>query len=211
MQPGLIEVYDRQRKGAARKGKVLGVCVHTTGTGVVEAAKSKSLDPTYEAVRRYLRPGEPFAHAVIGTDGRVVQVAPFERIAWHAGITDAQAKLYASGAWRKRVAPEALALWDARWPGKKGPLDIVAGPWNHTLIGVELVPTGSAKYVGADKVYTGAQYESLVLLIDGLREMFGDLVLVGHEDIEPLERCNAGGGWDPGAMRLEPWFDWGRL
>ena len=32
--------------------------------------------------------------------------------------------------------------------------------------------------------------------------------LLGHEDITPLSRCDKNGGWDPGALREKPYFDW---
>lgn len=32
--------------------------------------------------------------------------------------------------------------------------------------------------------------------------------LVGHEDVSPITRHTSDGGWDPGALRSEPWFDW---
>ena len=35
--------------------------------------------------------------------------------------------------------------------------------------------------------------------------------LVGHEDIEPLERWNKQGGWDPGALRVKPKFVWASI
>ena len=35
--------------------------------------------------------------------------------------------------------------------------------------------------------------------------------LVGHEDIEPLERWNRQGGWDPGGLREKPKFFWPRI
>lgn len=32
--------------------------------------------------------------------------------------------------------------------------------------------------------------------------------LLGHEDLTPIARCDRNGGWDPGALRDEPYFDW---
>jgi N-acetyl-anhydromuramyl-L-alanine amidase AmpD len=32
--------------------------------------------------------------------------------------------------------------------------------------------------------------------------------LLGHEDITPLSRHDKNGGWDPGALREKPFFDW---
>lgn len=194
---------------AKRKRPLRGIVVHTAGTGVVERARETGAQPLDVALRAYARAGAVFPHAVIGQDGRIVQVAEWERIAWHAGLTDEQRKLYETGAWRQRVPLEALALWDARWPGRRGPLDIVPGPWNETTIGIELVPAGAAKYVGAGGVYARAQLAALRILLAALRERLGaGLVVVGHEDLEPLERWDAHGGWDPGALRAQPWLRW---
>jgi N-acetyl-anhydromuramyl-L-alanine amidase AmpD len=32
--------------------------------------------------------------------------------------------------------------------------------------------------------------------------------LLGHEDLTPLSRHDKSGGWDPGALRPAPYFDW---
>jgi hypothetical protein len=32
--------------------------------------------------------------------------------------------------------------------------------------------------------------------------------LLGHEDLKPISRHDKGGGWDPGYLRDEPYFDW---
>ncbi len=31
--------------------------------------------------------------------------------------------------------------------------------------------------------------------------------LVGHEDVDILERMDSHGGWDPGYLRAQPYFD----
>jgi len=196
------------RRGERRRQPLAAICVHTTGTGVVQAAKETGRPTLAVALAAYAKPSAPYPHAVVGQAGEVVQVAPWDRVAWHAGVTDRQRRDYESGAWRQRVPLDALARWDARWPGKRGPLEVVPGPWNETTIGIEMIPLGSAKYVGASKVYAPETIAALRELVAHLRAALGPLPLVGHEDLEPLERWDAHGGWDPGALRENPWFDW---
>ncbi len=65
-------------------------------------------------------------------------------------------------------------------------------------------------------LFTRAQHESaLGLAIDaGNRHGFPDgwratSRLLGHEDVDPIERSDVGGGWDPGFLRVSPYFDLG--
>jgi hypothetical protein len=32
--------------------------------------------------------------------------------------------------------------------------------------------------------------------------------LLGHEDLNPIQRSAKGEGWDPGGLRERPWFAW---
>lgn len=205
------------RPGPDRRLPIAMVVVHTTGTGIVQAARDAKRDPLDEALRRYRRVGGVFPHYVIGTSGRTVQVASEDVIAWHVGIESPQWVQYETGVWTRRVAPSALEAWQDRWPGRQSPLDLLpmdgarrARP-NDVSIGVELVPTGSAKYTGPGKVYTGEQYQALAELLADIAARRGHMPVLGHEDLEPLDRWDRGGGWDPGALRADPWFDWRRV
>jgi N-acetyl-anhydromuramyl-L-alanine amidase AmpD len=63
-------------------------------------------------------------------------------------------------------------------------------------------------------LFTEAQHRALVALGRDLAARHGWPAgwgrtprLVGHEDVQLLERQDAGGGWDPGALRAKPYID----
>lgn len=180
-----------------------GLCIHQTGRGIVERAKQSGADPLSFALSFYA--GSPaFAHYLIGWKGETFQIALDNERAPHAGISRRERKLYRSGAWKKKVSPAALDLWQRRWPFQD-PTELypTTSP-NDSYLGVELLPL-------ADRTFTDAQYRALVALWRDIEDRHGiDLLddgrLVGHEDIEPLSRWNKGGGWDPGALRRKPRF-----
>lgn len=62
-------------------------------------------------------------------------------------------------------------------------------------------------------LFTQAQHDSAAALYRLLRERHGwpegppGPRLVGHEDVQPIERHDKGGGWDPGSRRARPYWD----
>jgi len=196
--------------------KAFGVMVHTAGRGVLDKAKEWGVSPLKAAERIYTRKGASFAHYVIGHDGTILQIADEIEMAWHSGMPNEQRVLYTSGAWTGKVPPTALARWKAKWAGRKAPTDLypTSSP-NACYIGIELVPESTA-------TFTPQQYDKCGALIcdiatrHGFMKTFIDATfpsprLVGHEDIEPLERWDKNGGWDPGALREVPKFDWNKI
>ena len=55
---------------------------HFTGTGSLQAAVNELMDEHIKAS----------AHLIIGRNGGVVQLMPFDRIAWHAGVSEYQGR-----------------------------------------------------------------------------------------------------------------------
>lgn len=199
------------RTGRLRpRGRLHGLCVHTTGRGVVSRAAREERDPIDVALGIYSSPGAAFPHYVIGGTGKLALVADELVRAWAAGRSADEVSAYRGG-WARGGSPVA-ALWRAAWPDPESPLDLCPDP-NGVLLHVELVPTPTAGYMDA-------QYETLAALVADVwtRYQLGDLEgaraagrLVGHEDVNPLARSDTGGGWDPGALRSRPRFDWQRL
>jgi N-acetyl-anhydromuramyl-L-alanine amidase AmpD len=155
---------------------------------------------------RYYAASGTFAHYVIGYDGTIWATAPEERVAYHAGWSREQA------AWAGWRAP---AWWASVWGAARTPRELLppraAGP-NSRSIGIELL--GALR----DSGFTDAQYRALGDLSADLERRYRlglaappNVRLLGHEDLNPITRSNAGGGWDPGAHRRNPVFSWDRV
>lgn len=191
-----------------------GFCIHTTGSGVPKTARDHGISPIEAALNYYCSPGANFPHYVIDSTGKTVQVADELVRARHAGIEFDDRVLYLSGDWRARVDQSTLARWSNRWNGKKSPLGLFPSKSpNEDYLGCELIPQLSPLPNGS--LFTDEQYGALkALLVDVARryniKLVGDR-LVTHEDLEPLQRWNHQGGWDPGALRENPTFLWEKL
>jgi hypothetical protein len=120
--------------------------------------------------------------------------------------------------------------WRQRWPGRDNPLELLPGTKtaNSCYIHVECVPCVyhfKSKLITADGAepmraglrFTQAQHDAVALLaVDIARrngwpadeEWWRTPRLLGHEDLTPIARCDPKGGWDPGSLRDEPYFDW---
>jgi hypothetical protein len=206
------------KKGRTRRGRLHGVIAHTPGSTIVDRAQKKGHEPFEYVVEHYGRPESNWPTYVIGYDGRIAQITDEEQVTHHAGVDKAERRAFLSGAWRRDC--ERHKLWDAFWNprGVLNPTDLYhlsegAGV-NDAFIGVEilpLVPTPKGLR------YTEAQHEAFASLacdIVARHAIFDEdpaRVVLGHEDVNPLTRFNGGGGWDPGGLRTQPWFDWPRV
>src|SRR5581483_11667953 len=124
---------------------------------------------------------------------------------------------------------KVVALWKARWPDFKSPAHLFPGPSpNQVYVGIEMIPlTGAAAQPApllsndVARKYTDAQHQAVARLIADVAARWSLALdeicdpkkgrLVGHEDLNPVERSDAGGGWDPGALRDVARFDWDYL
>jgi hypothetical protein len=227
---------DLRFRPATEWGSPWGLGVHTTGRGLADRLVEKlGREPTvYEvtaaALEYYARSPFPPGY-VIGPLGRsqLYQVTGDDRVALHigGGFRDE----YLSGRWEQLVSPALLEAWRARWPGRESPQHLFPGPSaNEALIGVELVPTthvADVEPAGPGETFTLEQYDALSSLSADLEVRHGwpngwrrTARLGGHEDYGPLgrkpdgsgmHRFDAGGGWDPGALRDVPRFRWDRI
>lgn len=203
------------RGGRARSSAIYGLVLHTTGSGIVDRAVSRGLDPLAHAVDYYLDPDSYHPHYVVGWDGKIVQIADESIRAPHVGF--GERALFLSGEWVSEVKPALLALWRASWPAFPSPAHLFPGPSpNDVYVGAELLPIAPGRaepaYPGA--TFTLAQHQAAVLLAVDVAVRQGLPAgwtagprLVGHEDLNPITRGDAGGGWDPGALRASPRLD----
>lgn len=198
--------------------KPWGMCVHTTGRGVVESARRTGRAPEDVAIRIYLKSQRGELHDyrwggptyLIDHGGAIYQMAPDRCLTAHAGSTDRPH--YLDGSWAHRATPATLRHWRAAWPGHRSPQHLYpAKSANISYVGVEVIPLG-AGLGGAPRargeLFALAQYEALARLGRDLAARHGwpdDWArgprLVGHEDVQPLRRQDSGGGWDPGHLR----------
>jgi hypothetical protein len=198
------------RHAAKRTLPVYGVCVHTTGSGPATKARAGSRSPLQVALDYYVHGGEGFPHYLIGYDGTIHTICDEAYIAWHAGWATRGGK----SRWSNWTAP---AWWSSVWRrwNARAPADLLpphAQSPNSVYVGAELLADASGWG------FTDAQYDALArLAVDVFRRHGIPLTeppnpsLLGHEDVEPIERANAQGGWDPGAHRTVPKFSWSRL
>lgn len=139
------------------------------------------------------------------------------------------------GAWELDLPADLVAAWRARWPGWANPLDLLPGTdsANAPYVHLELIPcvfyedghlVTAAEPMRAGLRFTHAQHDLVVALAHDLADRKGwhkpdappgtppwwrTPRLLGHEDVTPLSRHDKRGGWDPGALRADAYFDWG--
>lgn len=208
----------------ARKRTPWGLLLHTTGGGITAKAKREGRKPIDVAIEYYISSqngangytwGGPAY--VLDHDGTLYQIAPDDAVTHHAGGTNGAS--YRAGTWTGRLSAEAVAQWKKRWPERAHPYALFpsASP-NIDYVGVEMIPVGDGfgEPMRKGLRFTRAQHNTAIALgVEmGLRHQWApgwanaaSGRLVGHEDVDPLERSDANGGWDPGANRAAPYFD----
>lgn len=206
----------------ALKQQMWGYLAHTTGGGITAKAKKYGKDPLAVAIEAYIAMqngsegylwGGP--HYVIPHDGSIHQLAPDDLMMNHCG--GGNRGRYFDGTWRS-VFAVATSQWDAKWgPRFKHPYTLFPSRSpNQDYIGVELIPVGDGfgTPMAPGLRFTREQHDACAALGKDLGTRHGwpadwqhSNRFVGHEDVDPLNRADAGGGWDPGYLRAKPYFD----
>ncbi len=213
--------------GQNRSMAPYGAAVHTTGSGLPAAAMAAGEDPVQAGIRTYLSSKGPTY--LIGWNGKPVAVARDESIkTWHIGVEGEEMVPLQTGTWRQLVAPATAREWDKRWGAGKNPLSIdgttnrsliPSNSPNDALIGIEMIPvTGDGRNFWATPMRPGLRFTRAQH--DGARDLIADMArryrwpagwertrVFGHEDLNPIRRNDAGGGWDPGRLRAAPYVD----
>jgi N-acetyl-anhydromuramyl-L-alanine amidase AmpD len=212
---------DNLKAASPRSGGVYGIAVHQTGESIVEEAIKKGVDPLQHAIAYYDSPGAYYAHYVVGHDGTIAQITDEGLKAPHIGFLREDHDAFLDGSWASRLPDALVTRWRARWPDFKSPADLFPGPSpNDVYVGVEMLPlsgdlSSRASWLPTAR-FTEAQHRAVkALALDiaarwGLpEEWWTGGRLVGHEDVNPLERhtTDPAACWDPGYLRDEPWFD----
>ncbi|MCP4448266.1 MAG: N-acetylmuramoyl-L-alanine amidase [Myxococcales bacterium] len=206
-----------------RTMKPWGVCFHTSGRGIVERAKRQGVAPGALALKWYRARARSGVHYLIDHNGTIFQMLGDDRRGAHVGISRTERRAYLSGNWEIQIAGRLTAApamaWRRRWPDHASPQHLfpTRSP-NGCYIGVEMIPLATAD-VGANGLwFTEAQHIAAGALARDLSIRHGWPLgwensprMIGHEDIDAFARWDKRGGWDPGAMRDGPRFDWGRV
>lgn len=162
---------------------------------ILHYTAGRSLESSVEALCTRKQQGNASAHVVLGRDGRIVQLAPFNIVTWHAGVSrwaglvglnshsigiemDNAGLLKRVGnqyqSWFGKVYPEEEVTVAAHRNG--GPVS----PWH---------------------AYSEAQIERALELADLLVEHYGLQDVLGHEDIAPGRKTDPGPAFPLAAVR----------
>lgn len=216
--------------------RVYGLVVHTTGSGLPESARKKGISHTERAVDHYSQShGCHYVNGWGGSDGsELLQMANESEQAIGVGMSNKddpskdQKLSVESGDWEGDLPAVLVNHWRERWPDKDDPMDLLPGTKtaNSCYIHVECVPcvyhydgplTTDATPLRPGLRFTQAQHDTVAALAVDIAERNGWPTdgkwwrtprLLGHEDLTPIARCDPKGGWDPGGLRDEPYFDW---
>lgn len=230
--------WDAADRPAAWRGREYGLVVHTTGGGLPGKALDRGVAPTVLGTSVYhASHGCHYLCGWRGLDGDLLQLADEKEQANGVGVRADQPDTNqwtsvkrGRGAWERDLPAELVARWRRRWPGWSNPLDLLPGTSsaNAPYVHLELIPCvfhhGGKLYTAAPPLAPGlrfnrAQHHAVASLAVDLaqRKSWSELEavpwwrtprLLGHEDLTPLSRHDRAGGWDPGALREEPYFDW---
>lgn len=154
------------------------------------------------AVNWFKRPeAQASAHLVIDRDGRVVQMVPFDRIAWHAG----------NSAYAGRTGFNRYSIG----------IELVNAGF-LTPHGEEFVDTYGHKYPASDVVqaihknenrqrwwqlYPAAQLEAALEIARELKVAYALKSLLGHDDIAPLRKQDPGPAFPIASFRTHVFED----
>lgn len=228
--PLAVKVEGVRNPASARVRTPWGFLIHTTGGGVTAHAKQHGARPIDVAIQVYINSqngsngyfwGGPAY--VADHDGKLYQVAPDEALTAHAGdhspkYPTGTRPFYLDGTWVNRCSAETVAQWKKRWPTRKHPYSMFPSKSpNIDYVGLEMIPIGDG-FGGAPMApglrFTKAQHDTAIALGRDLgarhawpKGWASTGRLLGHEDVDPLNRSDADGGWDPGAMRQHAYFD----
>jgi hypothetical protein len=208
--------------GQTRPVPVYGITFHTTGSGLPSTALAQGKDP-FEAGIAYYR-GSQGPMYLIGWKGQIAAVGADESVrTWHAGVEANEKGPLQDGSWRTLVSPATVAAWNRVWGANRNPIGaqgiIPSTDPNAATIGVEMIPvTSGGQTFWAPPARPGIRFTAAQ--IAAARALAADVArrhrwpagwqrtrVFGHEDLNPIRRHDAGGGWDPGFLRARPYFD----
>lgn len=153
---------------------------------VLHYTAGSSLESAVQSLCTRKPSGNASAHLVLGRDGHVVQLAPFNVVTWHAGISQWQ------GYRGLNQCAIGLEMDNA------GVLDDIGGRY-HTWFRSE-VPAADVQHaaqasggpVRAWHAYTRVQIERALAIAELLASHYGLADVLGHSDIAPGRKIDPG-------------------
>lgn len=217
LSPLAITLRGLRRAPYLQRATIAAIVVHNTSRGPANRSKKGGYrhPAVHYALNYYIDGDGGFPHYVIDFNGTIYATCDERRIAHHAGW------VHPGGAKFFKLRWTAPRWWSRVWSpqGAVTPLNLLpkgARSPNHRTIGVELL-------ILPDLSYTPEQYRALARLVVDIQRRNADVHipsapsrgLLGHEDFAPVTgkggRADPKGGWDPGAHREKPYFDWQRV
>jgi hypothetical protein len=207
-----------------------GLCFHTTGGNITKKAKARKTTPIAIAlsVYREMQNGSEGYNwggptYVMDTDGLIYELADELTRTNHIGSSGGRRAQYLAEngtAWRRLCSRAAVSCWENAWPGYLSPQHLFPGQSANTYyIGCELIPAGDGFGAAWTSRCSSLRFSEpqhracIALAVDvATRHEWPDgwwltPRLVAHEDVGLIDRHNAGGGWDWGALRQDPYVD----
>jgi hypothetical protein len=213
--------WKKKKRPKGWRGNVYGLIVHTTGGSLPSRAKKGGMVASQVAVDYYLK--SHGTHYVCGWGGELIQVANEDQQANGASTTEQRE----SEDWEADLPAATVRRWHERWDleGADGPLDLFPTKYaNSCYVHVEMPPcvfhhngklTTEEEPMGKGLRFTKLQHDKIAELAVDVADRNGwpdfwweSGRFVGHEDVSPITRHDRNGGWDPGALRAQPRFDW---
>lgn len=162
---------------------------------VMHYTAGRSLESSVETLCTRKPQGNASAHVVLGRDGRIVQLAPFDVVTWHAGVSQ-WAGLVGLNAYSIGIEMDNAGL--LRQVGKQYQSWFGAVyPDNEVTLAAHQ-PGGSVLPWHA---YTEIQIERAVELAELLVAEYGLRDVIGHEDIAPGRKTDPGPAFPLAAVR----------
>jgi N-acetylmuramoyl-L-alanine amidase len=230
--------WDAGDRPVAWQGRVYGLVVHTTGGGLPASADELAIYHTVRAVDYYSRShGCHYVNGWAGAEGGdLLQLANEREQAHGVGVTNTkdpskdQRRSIDAGRFEDDLPAVLVRFWRNRWPDYEHSLALLPGTKtaNSCYVHLECVPCvyhTDHELVTGEGVepmrpglrFTQAQHDTVAALAVDMAQRNGWPLddewwrtprLVGHEDLTPISRHDKRGGWDPGYLREEPYFDW---
>jgi len=150
------------------------IIMHYTAGGSVESAVSHLIDPENEVS----------AHLVVGREGEVVQMVPFNRIAWHAGKSQ----------WEERVSLNQYSIGiEVVNAGYLDPVSEGFKSWFGRIYpSSEVLKVEDENGVTYWHKYTEPQLEKTFELTTALCSTFKIKNILGHSQVSPGRKVDPG-------------------
>lgn len=211
---GRLRPQDRGRDRLRDVRDIAGCILHTTGYGPgVEALDKRhgsdeaTIGHAFAVRQASVLDYKP--HFLIGRDGAVYQILPLGLVAFHTGSGHRAAYMRPGWAQAQATPARNLSWWHERFPSLSSPLDLPF--WRQHAHGI------NGRSWGLDflaprpgETYTYAQVHSAAKLVayvaHSLGHPVGNMHVLDHSSVNPIDRSNAHGAWDLGES-----FPWDRF